>query len=84
MEESLLRCGTASEYCYWQLRARANKFSWQQQLHLFPLTMQNLSSCKHSGEDHQQGMARGGVSHHLTLPCRSIRSTKMFYMTLQH
>ena len=43
---SPLRCGTASEYRYQRLHARANKHSWQQQLHLFSLIMQNLSTCK--------------------------------------
>lgn len=43
---SPLRYSTASK-----LHARANKATWQQQLHLFSLTMQNLSWCKHSRGD---------------------------------
>ena len=39
----------STEYRYQRLHARANKPSWQQQQHLFSLTMQNLSTCKQPG-----------------------------------
>lgn len=42
----------STEYCYQRLHARANKPSWQQQQHLFSLTMQNLSTCKQPGGAH--------------------------------
>lgn len=75
-----MQYGTASDYCYQQLHATANKPSRQQQLHLFHLTMQNFIS----GGDHQQGTASHRVNHQLTLPFRSIRSRKILYMTLEH
>lgn len=83
MWESPRRCGSAREYCYWQLHDRANKSSWQQPAELF-----FLSPCKTSAPvstlRKPTSMARCRVNHRLTLPCSSIRSRKMFSMTLQH